>query len=100
MPQLELVADASFIMVLVSVIWLMQASIVKGLPALGKQCFLPDGCHYYDNATSTTDYSDYNDIYSYYEDCTNCNTCTSCYGSFGISGFVDQGEGLLECGRC
>ena len=38
--QLEVAADASFIMVMVSVIWLVVVACGRGLPALNK-CALP-----------------------------------------------------------
>lgn len=67
-----MLADASFVMVIVSVVWVIVNCIQKGFPALNQDCALPVGC--------TPDYEDYG------------GECDSCFGRFEASGFVSSGE--------
>ncbi|KAK9810574.1 hypothetical protein WJX73_001484 [Symbiochloris irregularis] len=72
MSSLELLADGSFVMVIVSVVWVIVNCAQKGFPALDKHCQLPVGC-----VPAEDDDYDYG-----------IGTCDSCYGTFQVSGFT------------
>ena len=79
--QLEVLADASFVVVILSVVWVIVHASHNGLRALDKVCQLPVGCTPDDN-------SDYG-----------IGDCESCFGTFPISGFTSMGAlaGLQQC---
>ena len=79
-------ADASFVMVLVSTIWVLVDCCKKGFPALNQVCALPEGCVLnYDDYSGGDDYGG--------------SDCASCAGKFAVSGFNTQGRHLL-CTCC